>query len=432
MSNDHGARGHAKWSASSTTRNTNCAGALALSATAAGGKESIHAATGTAVHQISERCLREDHEAVDFLGSIEVTKEHRIEITEDEVNSAQMYIDYVRKRAIEAKAEGGWAKLEQYFSLNELDTPFDAGGTGDTLLYFPKQRLLEVVDLKNGMGVVEVSENGQLRTYGLGAALNCQDLDLAEIRVTVVQPRAPHRDGRIRSEQFSITDLIEWTAWLLERMQDSKRAEVALEAAIGNSVLFDEWVTTYLKPGSWCYFCPNSGPCPAQKRLVTQKAQLWLDDEGVEEPVAKNRPSEMSPEALSETLDILPVIEQWVKDVRAYAHRRAEDGLTIPGWQLSNKIGNRKWGDPEAKAEVEEAVTIRALKALNLTDAQIYAPAKLNSPAQIEKVLGAKRKDEISNLVFKPVTGTNLVSAAKTTRPPAKSAADKYLEQDLS
>ena len=171
--NDHGSRGHARWAASSTSRNTRCPGALALSATALGSKESIHAATGTAVHQLSERCLRDNLDAIEFLGTTERTKEHAIEIAEEEINSAQMYVDYVRERGNLAIQEGGWFKLEQYFSLAELDPPFDAGGTGDTLLYFPKQRLLEVVDLKHGVGVVEVNENGQLRTYGLGAALNC-------------------------------------------------------------------------------------------------------------------------------------------------------------------------------------------------------------------------------------------------------------------
>lgn len=426
MSVDHGARGHARWSASSTTRNTSCAGALALSADALSGKESIHAATGTAVHQISESALRQNCDAIEFLGLIEVTKEHRIEITEDEVNSAQTYIDYVRAQATEAVRQGGWAKLEQYFSLEDLEPPFEAGGTGDAVLYFPEYKLLEICDLKNGQSIVEVESNGQLRTYGLGAVLNNPGLDVERVRVTVVQPRAPHRDGRIRSEDFPLADLIEWTSWLLDKMNQSKQAEDALVTARDNSVLFDEWVSTYLKPGSWCYFCPNSGPCPAQKRLVVQKAQLWLDQDGDEEPVAKNRPSEMSPDALADTLDILPVIEQWVKDVRAYAHRRAEDGLAIPRYQLSDKIGNRKWGAEDDK------VIDDLRKVVKLTDDQIFEPAKLRSVAQIEKVLGAKRKDEISNFWIRPLTGTNLVSAAKSTRPPAKSKADTYLEQDLS
>lgn len=416
MTNDHGSRGHARWSASSTARNTNCAGALALSQNAPGGKESIHSAMGTAVHQVSERCLREGRAAIEFLDTIEKTKEHEIPMTEELCNSAQMYVDYVNERV----AEGGKLQLEQYFSLVSLGTPFNAGGTGDAVIYFAQERLLEIVDLKNGMSTVDVNENGQLRTYGLGAVLANPDLDVERVKVTIVQPRAPHRDGRIRSEEFTIGELVEWTSWLLGKMRTAKQAEDALPAAEANSVLFDEWVETYLKPGSWCYFCPNSGPCPAQRRLVMDKVKMFLDDP---EPVARNRPSEMSPEALADTLDLLPVIEQWVKDVRAHAHRQAEEGTDIPRYQLADKIGNRKWSI-EDEHELAQAV----MKATGLQIDQVLTTPSVRSPAQIEKLLPKAQHEKVSGLTVRPVTGTNLVSQIRTTRPPAPNRVERFLD----
>ncbi len=421
MTSNHGDRGHAKWSASSTARNWNCHGAIALSKTAPSGKESIHAATGTAVHQISERCLRENLDASHFLGATERTKEHAIEITEDEVNSAQMYVDYVRDRATEAQRQGGWSKLEQYFALDALEPPFEAGGTVDAVMYFPEQRMLEVADLKNGMGVVEIEENKQLRTYGLGAVLANPDLAVDVIRVTVVQPRAPHKDGRIRSEDFTYVDLIEWTAELLERMALSKQAEDEFAKIGQNSVLFDEWCKKWLRTGN-CFFCPNSGPCPAQNAERTQKMRQWLDDDLEPKPLDSNHPALMSDEALADALDSLPALEEAIKALRAYAHNKAETGAKIPRYVLVDKIGNRKWGADDAKV-ISDLKTV-----VKLTDDQIFEPAKLRSVAQIEKVLGAKRKDEISNYWVKPVTGTNLASEARTTRPPAKSKAESFLD----
>ena len=54
----------------------------------------------------------------------------------------------------------------------------------------------------------------------------------------------------------------------------------------------------------------------------------------------------ISPEELSHILDGLDMLEDWAKAVRAAAHTLAENGTQIPGYQLVEKIGNRKWAIP--------------------------------------------------------------------------------------
>lgn len=413
---DHGARSHSTWSASATARNWQCPGALALSAAAPPQKESLSAATGTAVHQISERCLRTGADPEAFLDTVERTKEREIAITEDEVNSADEYVRFVRSRV----AAGGQLQIEQRFSLADLAPPFDAGGTGDAVLFFAADRRLEVVDLKNGMGIVDVTENKQLRTYALGAMLANPGLDVETITVTVVQPRAPHKDGRVRSETFDVAELIEWTAELLAKMRLSKQACDEYDAIGGNSVLFDEWAAKWLTPGK-CSFCPAEGFCPAVRQKALDAAGVWLDE--AEQPRLANVPGEMSAEKLGQTLDMLELIENWIKAVRAHAHNMAERGVEVPGYQLVEKIGNRKWAADDEKVAADLA------KVAGLTPDEIYE-RKLRSVAQIEKVLGAKRKDKISNMWMRPTTGTNLVSAAKSTRSAVKSKAEQFLETE--
>ncbi len=408
---DHGARDHATWAASATARNWNCAGALTLAQFAPPGKESIHSARGTACHQIAEKCLRTGVDASSFLETVEKTKEHDIEIDEELVNSAQEYVDYCRD-----KMDGGSHWIEEKFDLGSLGTPFDAGGTGDFIHYAPAERLIEIVDLKNGMGVVDVNENPQLRTYGLGALLKHQGLDVDRIRVTIVQPRAPHKDGRIRSETFHVADLVEWTADLLAAMRRSKQAMDEFEAAGGNTVILDEWNAKWLKPGK-CTFCPVEGSCPALKRDALSVAKVWFDDMG--DARLGNEALDTSPEALARDLDMIPMLEDWISARRAFAHSQAEAGVEIPRYQLADKISNRKWVDQDG--------LIEALRPLMLGQ-DIYAEPKLKSPAQLEKVLGAKRKALIEPFVVREVTGTNLVSVTKTSRPPAKSTAAKYFE----
>jgi hypothetical protein len=94
---------------------------------------------------------------------------------------------------------------------------------------------------------------------------------------------------------------------------------------------------------------------------------------------------------------------------------------------IVDKIGNRAW------MEKDEAKLAAALKAaLKLTDDQVYERS-VRSVAQIEKVLGAKRKEKLAaldkKLWEKPVKGTNLVSAGKTTRTAAKGLTERHNEK---
>lgn len=385
--------------------------------------ETIHAARGTAAHTVGEKCLRDGSDAIEHLGLVVKTKKHEVEIDEELVASAQAYIDYVRDRLDQYKAETGRddavLMIEQQFSLNELGTPFDAGGTGDAVIYFPAWRLLEVIDLKNGRGYVAVEGNKQLRTYGVGALLANPRRDIEKVRSTVVQPRlAGH--APIRDETITVGELISWTAELLAHMKKAKQAEDEFGPATQNAVLFDEWVDTWLKPGN-CTFCKREGDCPKLKRDAEAVVGLYYEaDTG--EAKLRNSPSELSPEALARTLDSLDMVENWIKALRAYAHTQAENGVTIPGYQLAEKIGNRKW-------KADEAATAVSLLSpeIGLSEDEIYE-RKLRSVAQLEKVLGAKRKSLVEDLWERPITGTNLVSQARTTRPPAKPKAETYFE----
>ena len=288
--------------------------------------------------------------------------------------------------------------------------------------------MIEVIDLKNGKGIVEVNGNKQTRTYALLALLNAPKKLVDEIdmvKVTIVQPRASHKDGRIRSETFHIAELIEWTAELMKAMGRSKKALDAFSLINGSRTLFDEWAAAALTPGS-CAFCPAQGICPALRTkalaITPEVARTWFEDATLETaPMISNAVPALSPEELSHILDGIDMLEDWAKAVRATAHSLAEGGTTIPGYKLVDKIGNRKW------AADEEKVAADLKSVIKLSEDQIFS-RKLLSPAQIEKVLGAKRKEEIANMYHKPVTGTNLVSEKKSTRPATKAKLESFFE----
>jgi hypothetical protein len=406
------AKQHATWSASATARNWHCAGALALAAQAKPQPESIHAARGTACHDIAERALRAGTSPSVYLGETVQTKEHAVIIDDELVRSATVYVEYVSKQA-----EGRASWLEQRFALDALSPPFDAGGTADAVIHDWSARILEVVDLKNGMGVVDVRENPQLRTYAVGALLANPGLPVDTVTVTIVQPRVAHRDGPIRSETIAVADLLEWTGDLLAAMRRSKMAADHYEQARHNTVSLDEWAKLWLRPGK-CVFCPAMPTCPAIRRQASDLAGMWFEDGTAARP--KNTPDTLSPEALAQTLGALDQLEAWIAAVRAYAKHQAESGVEVPGYQLAETHGHRKWGS------VDDLIVAR-LHDLGLTEDQIY-DRKLRTPAALEKALGKGGADRIAGMWVKPVTGRSLVRVDKATLPPAQSVAERYFQ----
>ena len=422
----HSDRYHAVWSASSTAANWTCAGRMAMVSIAPADKKSIYAAEGTAAHEIAEKALRGNKDCSKFLGETYTIDGFDVEIIEELANSAQMYVDYVT--AQNDMAAGCLLFLEERHSLAQLNPPFDAGGTCDATIIKPHLGEIEVVDLKNGRGIVEVNGNKQTRTYALLALLNAPKELVAtvdQVKVTIVQPRASHKDGRIRSETFHIAELIEWTAELMKAMDRSALALEAFTMIKGNRSLFDEWADKSLTPGN-CVFCPAEGICPARRNsalsVAPKIAKDWFEDPTLETPpMLSNTVPVLSPEELSHILDGIDALEDWAKAVRAAAHAMAEGGTYIPGYKLVEKIGNRKWAAPDEKIVADLKSVVK------LTEDQIFSK-KLLSPAQIEKMIGVKRKEEIANMYHKPVTGTNLVSEKKSTRSAVKAKTESFFE----
>lgn len=404
---------HAQWSASATDRNWNCPGALALTD---GLPETTNEAAdwGTCCHTLAERCLRNGVDADSFLGETLKGKKYEFEVDEEMAETAQMYVNYVRKQvaaAVTARTtEAELLHIEQKFSLASLKPPFEAGGTADAVIYFPAEQVLEVIDLKGGRGVVvEATGNKQLRTYALGAMLANPHYEVDEVKVTIVQPRAGHKDGRIRSETFHVADLIDWTAELVQAM---KRASAASD--FRKDVPEAAWAAEYLLAGDHCKFCKAAGFCPALEQKALDAVGVWFDD--LDQPRISNTPDTMDVVKLSQTLDMLGMIEDWANAVRAHAHRQAELGVEIPAYQLVDKIGRRKWcvSEEQVKATLEaEGV-----------DPFEY---KLSSPAQAEKKLKGK-KGVIKDFSETPVTGTNLVRVDKTTRPAVQASVNRHFD----
>lgn len=421
---DHADRGHAEWSASASHGNMTCAGRLAATK---GLPDSTSEAAdwGTCCHQVAEKCFAQNVDADSFIGTIEKGKVYEFEVDEEMAETAQEYVSYCRGRVAEYKRQTGKNALifvEEYLSLAKINPPFEAGGTGDFVVIFPEWKELEVVDLKGGRGVVvEAIGNPQPRHYGLGAVLKHRSHDIQKVKVTIVQPRAPHKDGRIRSETFHIVDLAEWTADLLSAMRLAKKADDEHQKVLAGKLSMAEWAKTYLVAGDHCSdtFCKARATCPALKQSVEDQVGIWFDD--LDQPRLANAPDSGDPDQRAQRLDSLDLIEDWVKEVRAHEHRLAEAGSPATGYVLVPKQGREKWN------EGADLKVIAAAKAAGLPAEKYLNPGKLRTPKQVRKELGSKA-NLVSDLSSTPATGTNLVRADKTTRETVPAKAERYFE----
>lgn len=411
---DHASRAHAAWSASASERLWACPGSLILNA-GQDDKESEAAAWGTAAHQVAEWALRNPgQDCSDYPHATVKTKRHTLAVDDEVAECAQTYVDYVRGRAA-----GKQLLVEQKFSLAAINPPMEAGGTGDAVILDPDAGHIEIVDLKGGRGiVVEAEGNKQLRTYALGAIL-ANPGPWKQVTVTIVQPRAPHPDGRIRSETFHVADLIEWTGDLLQAM------ELASDAAEFREVTPDRvWSETYLTAGTHCTFCKAAATCPALASRALDEAKVHFKPEGAISTPPD--PASLTIPQIVRVLDAADMIGNWLNAVRAYAQEQAEMGVEITDgdatYVLTPKRATRKWKDEDPLMDLALAT--------GRETSDFYQEPKLMSPAQVEKLLGKKGYEAVKELVTQESSGLNLVRSDKTVRGAVAAPATQFFQPE--
>ncbi len=388
MTEAHTARAHARLAPSAAHRWMECPGSVRMSA-GIESKSSTYAAEGTAAHELAALCLTKDYDAVEFLGWRVDTNtsekwrpgsEHPVadgvtvfEVDEEMVEGVQLYLDTVRS------LKKGQYELDVEQRLDMTHIHNGIYGTGDAVVYQVDAGVLHVVDLKYGKGVaVEPTENPQLMLYGAGAARRYHNRVLNEVVLHIVQPRAPHANGPVRS----------WATDPLSLME--------FEDVLSRAALHTEQLDAPLVAGDWCRFCPALPTCPAAREKAIAVAQSEFTE-------AAPTPETLSGEQLAEVLAQAEFIGNWVKAVQAYAHAEAVAGRTPTGFKLVPKRATRKWKDVTDAADA-------LFHVYEIDNDSLYTEPELKSPAQVEKAIGKKRFATIeADLVTKVSSGSNLV-----------------------
>jgi hypothetical protein len=345
-----------------------CPGSVALIATCPEQESSTYAVEGTFAHELAARSLDSGKLCSKFPG-----------YQEEAYDAVQTYLAVVREDQKALKAE---LHVEtQLDGLKELHESL--GGTADACLTVSFGKLV-VYDFKFGAGVpVDVEENEQLLTYGLGALLALGDFDPVEF--VIVQPRAQHAGGIVRR-------------WVTSQKHVYEFGEKLVIAANAT-----EKKNAKLCTGDHCKFCPALCKCPTVQEEVMKTTAL---DFAKPVPQTLPDPTALTLPQVKRILDLLPLVDDWARAVEEHAEHLAKSGQNIPGYKLVKKRSNRAWiSEPEVLKTFEP-----------LYGAKIYAPRKLLTPAQMEKLTGKGNAIIVDTLCMNPDNGECLVSE-KDPRP---------------
>lgn len=363
--------GHSPIGASVCHRFWECPGSVELIKKTPLQPTSRPAAEGTVAHMIGDTYLNafksnKSGRALGLLSMIGTTTmedDHEIEITEEMIEAVSTYINTIRKEVDKIGTNPSFLSVEEQF---QLDVDPEAWGRNDASLYIPFEEL-HIWDYKHGKGVVvEVPWNKQLMYYALGAL---QGKEVQRVVTHIVQPRAYHPDGPIRSFTYTMTDL--------------KAFEIGLKVAIKKT----REPNAEVKSGKHCRFCPAISFCPALKKEANQIAEKTFD-------VVKA--NEFNVDDMLKFLDMKDRVKEFFEKVIGYLTSEAERGVDIPGHKLVRTRTHRRW-----KSETRVISKFRG----ELGD-KMFAPSKLKTPAQLEKLL---KKGELAGYMEKPEGGLVLV-----------------------
>ncbi len=370
---NHKGRAHAFLGASKAELWLNCPGSATANSQYER-EESAYAAEGTAAHEVAqtilESCLRCGfnvdgyEEGTDLNGKPEVTLEM--------MECAQGYCEYIQ----ELMPPGGTVLVEQRL---DYSTWVPGGfGTADCIVIAPD--IITVVDYKYGKGVaVSAEDNPQMKLYALGViqSFDCV-YDFSTVRMAIYQPRM----NNVSEYTLTVAELLDWAKNVV--------APVAAKAYEGS----EEY-----HAGPWCQkFCQHAGRC----RALTVYCSDFVRTHGGLTAVPH-----LAPEEYLEIFQAKPLIETWLKKTLAAATDSILAGNPVEGLKVVEGRSSRKWADPEA---VEQFMQTEEY------DQDAYMePAKLMTPAALEKSLGKKKVAELlgDRIVKSPGNPTLVLASDK-------------------
>jgi hypothetical protein len=324
---------------------------------------------GTIAHKLIETCLNGGHDPQDFVGRFV----DKVEVTPDMTEAVQEFVDDVRAD----KERGATIFVEYAFSLADFDV--ECWGTCDAVSYFPDIGLLRVRDYKHGAGVfVDVRDNPQLKTYGLGAMMAIGK-PVKRVELCIYQPN--HYGGEPAwAWEIEPGELYEFSGDLLDAIDAARKPDAPLN------------------PGDHCRtsFCPARAICPALLDIAVKTTGTDIIP-FTGDVLVPDVPKTMSADDLGDRLKMAGLIQTWLNAFKALALAEMHRGNVATGFKPVQASTRRRWKDPELITRQAPRVFVGEIAEDDMFTRRIV------SPAQFEKLVGKKAAEEfVSAYAEKP------------------------------
>lgn len=325
------------------------------------------AADGTHSHTLLELALQFSVDPTHYVDQTLSDHEGEFLVDRERANRVAMAYAHVQHRVKELNAT--MVISESRVDPANLLGRNDCSGTVDVQIHTPTH--VDIIDYKDGMGIVDAKDNNQLELYALGVL--AENPHIESVRMTIIQPKLAVKGMKpITSHDMLAVDL-------LARVDQYKAAAAATDNP-----------DAPLVPGeSQCKFCKAKGSCSALVGNVMSSLNMFQSIDIAQQAVDKN-PNELSDQQIREIVESAPLVRQLLEAVEAEALRRFEAGVTISGLKAVYGRGTRSWSLPE------EEMADKLVK-MGIPKTAIFE-TKLISPAKAEKLTWQKRDGEKKQL----------------------------------
>lgn len=364
---------HAKLSPSKRSRWALCPGSIREEAKYPDTGSGPAAADGTHSHTLLEHCIKNGlSDPMDQVGETFTDHEGTFKVDADRAARVKSAIEYIRERSMNG--------LFSVISEQKVDPEFllgrkDLSGTVDCQIIGPD--FLELIDYKDGMGVVTAEGNMQLEQYAYGVLAGYKlpvngAFPFSRVIMTIVQPKLALKGMKpITSHEVTVKSLMD------------NIGTIVLQAAATDKP------DAPLVPGeSQCKFCRAKGSCAALAGNVMKEVGIMFqpvvtETLDVAQQSADKDPAQMDDAQIRQIMEAAPLMRQLLEAVEKEAMRRMESGVSIPGLKLVHGRGSRAWALPE------EEMAEKLIK-MGIPKSAVYE-TKLVTPAKAEKLTWEKR-----------------------------------------
>ncbi len=364
---------HAKLSPSKRSRWALCPGSIREEAKYPDTGSGPAASDGTHSHTLLEHCIKNGlSDPMDQVGETFTDHEGTFKVDADRAARVKSAIEYIRERSM-----NGMFKV---ISEQRVDPEFllgrkDLSGTVDCQIIGPD--FLELIDYKDGMGVVTAEGNMQLEQYAYGVLAGYKlpvngAFPFSRVIMTIVQPKLALKGMKpITSHEVTVRSLMD------------NIGTIVLQAAATDKP------DAPLVPGeSQCKFCRAKGSCAALAGNVMKEVGIMFqpvvtETLDVAQQSADKDPAQMDDAQIRQIMEAAPLMRQLLEAVEKEAMRRMESGISIPGLKLVHGRGSRAWALPE------EEMAEKLIK-MGIPKSAVYE-TKLVTPAKAEKLTWEKR-----------------------------------------